>query len=41
MNQIMQKFYHPFQNSEDRFELPNIMGLTASPVMKMSVGFPK
>ncbi|KAJ9270498.1 hypothetical protein DTO212C5_3287 [Paecilomyces variotii] len=34
MNDIMQKFYHPFTQSGDACELPNIMALTASPIMK-------
>lgn len=37
MNDIMQKFYHPFRESGDACELPNIMALTASPIMKSYV----
>ncbi|GAD94518.1 conserved hypothetical protein [Paecilomyces variotii No. 5] len=37
MNNIMQKFYHPFKESGDIHELPSVMALTASPLMKLDL----
>ena len=33
MNQIMSYFYHPLLTSGSRLDAPNVLGLTASPVM--------